>query len=559
MERSRPLLPRLGRRCRCDGGTESDQGAGTRTGAPALRAPAGDARPARVRPRPPDAARRDRHRRPPGVRRGRRCSAPIYASDPEPDGPARPPPRGASCPRPPSAPAPSSSLPDASTAKGKTYVATVTTNCGDIELTLDGEKAPQAVASFIELAKQNYWLNAPCHRLTTDASLKVLQCGDPTGTGQGNPGYGFGVENAPKDGKYPRGTLAMARTTDPKKGNGGQFFLVYGDSTLPDPDGYTVFGTVTVRVGYCRQDRCRRGRPRRGQRNRRVPRRTDQHPSGCCHREEGLTVSDDKPTPRPTIPSPAALARLHPRPVAAPAAVAHSESARFGRVDDEGHVFVTVGDEEREVGSYPGATPDEALQYFARKYDELAASADLLEARLANPDVSAKEVADGLSHAQGARRDHRGGRRPRGPAGHRRAGRGRPGGQAGPRGRAPGRGPRRGHRRARGHRRRGRADRRPAGGLHPVEDQRRADARPARPVEAGPALRRQARQGHRVGPVAALQPRPQLLRQGAPGLVRRARDQPGRGPGHQGGARRRGRGAVDEHRLDPHRRVPSSS
>ena len=109
-------------------------------------------------------------------------------------------------------------------------------------------------------------------------------------------------------------------------------------------------------------------------------------------------MSDDQPTPRPTIPSPAALAsRMHPRPVAAPAPVSHSDSARFGRVDDEGHVFVTVGDEEREVGSYPGATPEEALQYFARKYDELAASADLLEARLANPDVSAKEVADGLS------------------------------------------------------------------------------------------------------------------------------------------------------------------
>ncbi|HET9022658.1 MAG TPA: DUF349 domain-containing protein [Ornithinibacter sp.] len=109
-------------------------------------------------------------------------------------------------------------------------------------------------------------------------------------------------------------------------------------------------------------------------------------------------MSDDKPTPRPTIPSPAALAaRMQQRPVAAPAVVAHSESARFGRVDEEGRVFVTVGDEEREVGSYPGATPDEALQYFARKYDELAASADLLEARLANPDVSAKEVAEGLA------------------------------------------------------------------------------------------------------------------------------------------------------------------
>ncbi|WP_404348261.1 DUF349 domain-containing protein [Phycicoccus jejuensis] len=109
-------------------------------------------------------------------------------------------------------------------------------------------------------------------------------------------------------------------------------------------------------------------------------------------------MSEDQPTPRPPVPSPAALAkRVAPRPAAPPAAVPeHSESARFGRADEEGHVFVTVGDEEREVGSYPGATPDEALQYFARKYDELAASAALLEARLANPDVSAKEVADGL-------------------------------------------------------------------------------------------------------------------------------------------------------------------
>jgi hypothetical protein len=108
-------------------------------------------------------------------------------------------------------------------------------------------------------------------------------------------------------------------------------------------------------------------------------------------------VSDDKPAPRPSIPSPAALAgRMQPRPVAAPAPVTHSDSARFGRVDDEGRVFVTADGEEREVGSYPGATPEEALQYFARKYDELAASADLLEARLAIPDVSAKEVSDGL-------------------------------------------------------------------------------------------------------------------------------------------------------------------
>lgn len=136
-------------------------------------------------------------------------------------------------------------LPDQKTAEGKTFVATLETNCGDIELTLDGTKAPQAVASFIQLADTNYWQSSPCHRLTAAETLKVLQCGDPTGTGSGDPGYGFGVENAPKDGTYQRGTLAMARTNDPEKGNGGQFFLVYGDSSLPDPDGYTVFGTVT--------------------------------------------------------------------------------------------------------------------------------------------------------------------------------------------------------------------------------------------------------------------------------------------------------------------------
>ena len=170
----------------------------------------------------------------------------VFASSEE-DPAASPPTTAAGCSIPPTALGTGAelSLPDKATVEGKTYVATLTTNCGDIELALDGEKAPQAVASFLQLARQNYWLNSPCHRLTTSPTLKVLQCGDPTGTGSGGPGYGFAVENAPKDGSYPRGTVAMARTADPEKGNGGQFFLVHGDSSLPDPNGYTVFGTVT--------------------------------------------------------------------------------------------------------------------------------------------------------------------------------------------------------------------------------------------------------------------------------------------------------------------------
>jgi len=137
-------------------------------------------------------------------------------------------------------------LPDKKTAAGKTFIATVTTTCGVITMELNGTKAPQTVASFLGLAKTNYWADSPCHRLTTDG-IFVLQCGDPTGTGSGDPGYGYGIENTPADLTYPPGTLAMART-DPEKGNGGQYFIVYKKTELPAP-GYSIFGRVTSGMG----------------------------------------------------------------------------------------------------------------------------------------------------------------------------------------------------------------------------------------------------------------------------------------------------------------------
>ena len=105
--------------------------------------------------------------------------------------------------------------------------------------------------------------------------------------------------------------------------------------------------------------------------------------------------------PKPSaVPTPAALAKSVPRPMApaapAPIVTDHSASAAFGRVDENGTVFVRTKEGEKEVGSYPGATPEEALAYFARKYDELYASAVLLEQRLAQPEVPAKDVADAL-------------------------------------------------------------------------------------------------------------------------------------------------------------------
>ena len=153
----------------------------------------------------------------------------------------------AGCATPPKVPtdARKGTLPDKKTAAGKIFVATVTTNCGVITMELDGTKAPQTVASFLGLAKSGYWLDSPCHRLTVAKDgIYVLQCGDPTGTGGGNPGYGYGVENAPRDYTFAPGTLAMARTKDPKS-NGGQFFIVYQKTVLKDPVGYSIFGRVT--------------------------------------------------------------------------------------------------------------------------------------------------------------------------------------------------------------------------------------------------------------------------------------------------------------------------
>jgi peptidyl-prolyl cis-trans isomerase B (cyclophilin B) len=109
---------------------------------------------------------------------------------------------------------------------------------------LNTAKAPVTVNSFAFLAGKDYFDNSPCHRLTTQG-IYVLQCGDPTGTGTGTPGYSFGIENAPPDGDYPPGTLAMARSMDPDS-NGGQFFVVYRDTHLPVAGGgYSIFGRVT--------------------------------------------------------------------------------------------------------------------------------------------------------------------------------------------------------------------------------------------------------------------------------------------------------------------------
>ncbi|MCX4745140.1 peptidylprolyl isomerase [Kitasatospora sp. NBC_01287] len=122
---------------------------------------------------------------------------------------------------------------------GGNYTATLNTSCGAVTLQLDATKAPHTVNSFVFLAGQNYFDHTKCHRLTTQG-IYVLQCGDPTGTGSGSPGYTFADENL-TGATYPAGTVAMANSG--ANTNGSQFFLVYKDSQLPP--NYTPFGKIT--------------------------------------------------------------------------------------------------------------------------------------------------------------------------------------------------------------------------------------------------------------------------------------------------------------------------
>ncbi len=132
-----------------------------------------------------------------------------------------------------------------------TIAASIITNRGPIGVELDNAKAPCTVNNFTSLVQQGFFDGTTCHRLTTSPTLGALQCGDPTGTGTGGPGYRFPNEYPTNQYRitdpaleqpvvYPPGTLAMANSGPGT--NGSQFFVVYKDSMLPPS--YTVFGTV---------------------------------------------------------------------------------------------------------------------------------------------------------------------------------------------------------------------------------------------------------------------------------------------------------------------------
>jgi len=121
----------------------------------------------------------------------------------------------------------------------KPYSVRFYTTQGVITVKMLTAAAPCTTFSFRFLASRDFYNLTHCHRLTTEG-IYVLQCGDPTGTGSGAPGYQFNDENL-AGATYPAGTVAMANAGP--NTNGSQFFFTWKDTTL-SPN-YTPFGVVT--------------------------------------------------------------------------------------------------------------------------------------------------------------------------------------------------------------------------------------------------------------------------------------------------------------------------
>src|SRR5439155_27127481 len=118
---------------------------------------------------------------------------------------------------------------------------TVSTNCGDFDITLDSRRAPRTGGSFAYLASNGFYDGTAFHRIVPGF---VIQGGDPQENGEGGPGYSV-VEEPPRDLTYVKGIVAMAKTQLEEAGtSGSQFFVVTADDAQLPPD-YALLGKVT--------------------------------------------------------------------------------------------------------------------------------------------------------------------------------------------------------------------------------------------------------------------------------------------------------------------------
>jgi cyclophilin family peptidyl-prolyl cis-trans isomerase len=122
----------------------------------------------------------------------------------------------------------------------KRYDVRLHTNCGDVVIRLAVKTSPSTTASFVSLVRSGYFDKTVFQRIVPDF---IIQGGDPTQTGAGDPGYTT-VDRPPADTHYTFGVVAMAKTQTEAPGtSGSQFFIVSGaDAGLP-PE-YAVLGTV---------------------------------------------------------------------------------------------------------------------------------------------------------------------------------------------------------------------------------------------------------------------------------------------------------------------------
>lgn len=120
------------------------------------------------------------------------------------------------------------------------YMATIETNRGTIVVDLFAEQAPNTVNNFVCLATEGYYDGVLFHRVMAGF---MIQTGDPTGTGQGGPGYQFEDELPGEELSYDRGVLAMANAGP--NTNGSQFFINHANNDANLQRDYTIFGQVT--------------------------------------------------------------------------------------------------------------------------------------------------------------------------------------------------------------------------------------------------------------------------------------------------------------------------
>lgn len=128
--------------------------------------------------------------------------------------------------------------------RDRRHIVVIQTNCGTIAIRLDVRRAPRTSSAFAGLVRGKFFDGLTFHRIAKPGGNDyVIQGGDPLGTGNGGPGYSV-VEPPPKDLRYTRFTVAMAKTQTEQPGtSGSQFFIVTASEAPLEPE-YALLGEV---------------------------------------------------------------------------------------------------------------------------------------------------------------------------------------------------------------------------------------------------------------------------------------------------------------------------